>query len=93
MSNPKRKTVTQKVAEKLKGKKFVTLSSVTVERGLIPSGKGMLSVSRILRRLRQEGYIDYEDPRKHNHTYNIKIYNSKLKELFSKKQKKEKKKK
>jgi hypothetical protein len=48
-----------------------------VERDIIPNGDGCLSVSRYLRNMREIGMIDYEDPRKNNHYYIIKL-NKKL---------------
>jgi len=50
-----------------------TLHSVEVEKGIIPEGLGSLSTSRYIRAMRQLGLIEYEDPRRHNHFYVIKI--------------------
>jgi hypothetical protein len=49
----------------------VTIHTKDVERCIIPEGLGCLSVSRYLRAMRQQGLIEYEDPRKHNHFYII----------------------
>jgi len=49
----------------------VRVHTKTVEREIIPDGKGCLSVSRYLRAMRQQGLIDYEDPRKTGHIYII----------------------
>jgi len=49
------------------------LHTKEVERNIIPDGLGCLSVSRYLRAMRQLGLIEYEDPRKNNHFYIIRI--------------------
>jgi len=56
----------------------VELHSKYVERELIDTGRGSISVSRYLRMMRQEGLIDYEDPRRHNHYYIIKLKDVKV---------------
>ena len=58
---------------------IVKLHTKQVERDIIPDGLGCLSVSRYIRAMRQQGFIDYEDPRKTEHFYIIKI-KQKLKE-------------
>jgi len=49
------------------------IHSKDVERNIIKDGRGCLSVSKILRRMRQLGYIYYDDPRKNGHFYHIYI--------------------
>jgi hypothetical protein len=51
----------------------VTLHTKEVEREVITDGLGSLSVSRYIRAMKQNGLIEYDDPRKHNHFYIIKI--------------------
>lgn len=49
----------------------VKLHCKEVARELIQSGSGSISVDRYLRYLRQEGFIDYPDPRSNGHFYKI----------------------
>jgi hypothetical protein len=72
-----RKTAVQKqIAKYLLDKaknNIVKLHTKQVEREIIPDGLGCLSVSRYIRAMRQQGLIEYEDPRKMGHFYIIKI--------------------
>ena len=52
---------------------IVILHSKLVHRELIPDGLGSCSVDRYLRKLRQDGIIEYDDPRRNNYFYVIKI--------------------
>lgn len=51
----------------------VIIHTKAVERNIILDGLGCLSVSRYLRAMRQYGLVDYDNPRRHNHFYVIKI--------------------
>jgi len=72
-----RKTEIQKIIAKFILDKAINdmaiIHTKEVERGIIQDGLGCLSVSRYLRAMRQYGLIEYEDPRKHNHFYIIKV--------------------
>jgi len=54
------------------------LHTKAVERDLIEEGRGSVSTSRYLRKMRQEGLIDYDDPRHHIHYYEIRINKDKV---------------
>jgi hypothetical protein len=75
METKNKETATVKILNKLikmkKDKKPVKMTSYYVERELIPKGIGALSCSRILRALRSDNLISYNDPRKNNHIYEI----------------------
>jgi len=53
--------------------KTVVAHTRTIEREIIPDGIGCTSVSRYLRAMRQQGFIEYKDPRKNYHIYVIHI--------------------
>lgn len=83
---------TRKILEKLyqlkNNKGITTIDSYSLERNLLPKGKGCLSVSRIVRRLRQAGFLRYDDPRSNNHKYIISFNEKMVKEYLKKKNKK-----
>ena len=59
------------ISHSLEGR--VSLHSKDVERKIIPDGQYCLSVSKYIRNLRSYGYIEYLDPRSHEHIYHIQI--------------------
>lgn len=69
-------TVKQKVVKELCRHKIgnkINVSSFYLERHLIPSGEGSLSVTRYIRQLRNEKALRYPDPRANNHKYLITV--------------------
>ena len=74
--NTKKEKVKDKIMDKLNRMSingFVRLHTKDIHTSFIEKGRGSCCVDRYLRKMRQEGLIDYEDPRKNNYFYKIKI--------------------
>jgi len=68
--------VAKKIMKKLKKKSkdgIVIIHTKELHYNLLPNGNGSCSVDRYIRFLRQNKYIQYEDPRKNKHYYKIRI--------------------